>query len=145
MNDTQSPDACRPVYCVAGPCADTCLRMDDPNPIELPPDRLARTARRIREAVEGLAGDGRPVSLHRAADLYHGRSAPTAAELAMYAEACGVSLDWLVAGVVPMRGFSARQSAPGCATGPGDIQAPEQPSEARTARPTPTAAPESDR
>lgn len=92
-------EACRPVYCVGGPCAPTCLRMDDPKPIELRPDRLATTAARIREARDGLSDDRMPdIPLRRAADLYDGRSAPTARELALYAEACQVNLDWLLTG-----------------------------------------------
>jgi hypothetical protein len=92
---------CRPVYCVAGPCAPSCLRMDDPNPIEMPADRLARTAARIRAAREGLADYEMPdIPLRRAAEVYYGRSAPTARELGLYAEACRVSVDWLLTGVV---------------------------------------------
>lgn len=98
-------DGCRPVYCVDGPCAATCLRMDDAEPIELRPDRLARTAARIRRARTGQSDDRMPnIPLRRAADLYHGRSAPTARELALYAEACQVGLDWLLTGATDGQG-----------------------------------------
>lgn len=103
------PEGCRPVYCVAGPCADSCLRTDDPNPIEMPPDRLARTAARIREARDGASDGSMPdIPLARAADLYHGRCAPTARELALYAEACGVSVDWLLTGIKDGAGPASR-------------------------------------
>jgi hypothetical protein len=95
-----APIGCRPVYCVAGPCAPSCLRVEDPKPIEMPPDRLARTAARIRAAREGLGDDRAPnIPLRRAADIYNGVSAPTARELVLYAEACDVSVDWLLTGI----------------------------------------------
>ncbi len=103
QSDVVAPDpgtqGCRP-YCVAGPCADTCLRMDDPNPIDMPDDRRVRTAARIRTAREGRADHERPdISLRRSSQIYFGEDAPTARELALYAEACGVTVDWLLTGI----------------------------------------------
>lgn len=113
---------CRPVYCVAGPCADTCLRRDDPNPIAIPDARRQRIAARIREVREGQADADRPaIPLQRAADLYFGRSAPTVRELALYAEACGVTVDWLLTGVKEATGD--RVSPQGPASGVRDVQA----------------------
>jgi hypothetical protein len=74
--------------------------MDDPNPIDMPDDRLQRMAARIRTAREGRADDEAPnISLRRSSRIYSGQDAPTARELALYAEACDVTVDWLLTGV----------------------------------------------
>lgn len=100
-------DPCRP-YCATGPCAPSCLRMDDPNPILIGDDRVRRTAARIRAARQGLEDAQMPnIPLRRAAEIYNGQSAPTAREFALYAEACGVTVDLLLTGIGRRDAFAA--------------------------------------